>query len=69
MLTTFRMMPRFFFYLFNEATKMAYALVMMAMSRDTHTLTLRLVCIMKNIFFFWENRLVFLCSFVILKIS
>ena len=68
MLTTFRMMPRFFF-LFNEATKMAYALVMMAMSRDAHTLTLRFVCIMKNIFF-WENRLVFfLCSFVILKIS
>ena len=66
MLTTFRMMPRFFF--FNEATKKAYALIMMAMSRDTHTLTLRFVCIMKNIFF-WENRLVFLCSVVILKIS
>ena len=50
MLTTFRMMPRFFF--FNEATKTAYALIMMAMSRDTHTLiTLRFVCIMKNIFF------------------
>ena len=48
MLTTCSMMPRFF--LFTEATKKAYALVMMAMSRDTHTLTLRFVCIMKNIF-------------------
>ena len=65
MLTTCSMMPRFF--LFTEATKKAYALVMMVMSRDSH-LTIRLYY-EKLFFFFWENRLVFLCSVVILKIS
>ena len=40
---------------------------MMVISRETH-LTIRLYY-EKLFFFFWENRLVFLCSVVILKIS